>query len=255
MGKILSETIKVGSVLASITAVVYLLGFGLSARVNIMAYISLTDYLRVFLGWIVPVWGLVVLAAYFFPKCFITFRHSKETKPGSDRPTCEHQRRLNLYFKLILGILVFSVFYLVVLMLLGEDMKRIFIAATLVAVSGWLTTFSFFTRSVEDNIRIGYEKVSLMLFVPTLLIFSLGLGLSHGAIAEKTSSSIWSDFVIVTAENNLQYYGELMFSLEKFLVIRESGHTELTFLPSDRVTSIRTTVSMPYAPGLQSNKK
>lgn len=252
----LSEAIKIGSVLASIAAIIYLYGFSLSARVNILAYVSFTDYLRVAIGWILPSFGLPLLAGYCIPQFPKAVRQSKDTEPGSDCFICEYERKMNIYFKLILGLLDLSVLNLVAAVLLGVDLKMIFQFATTVAGIVCFTAFAWFTKSAEGNaIRLGHEKLSLMFLVAILVILSLGYGLAHGTVAGKTSSIV-RDFVVVTAENDSQICGELLFSFDKFVVIRESGHTELTFLPSDKVTLIRTPVSIPPStPGPQSYKK
>jgi hypothetical protein len=123
-------------------------------------------------------------------------------------------------------------------------------------VTTFFAIFMWFNKSAKNAFRPGHKKSDLIFLVSLLLIFSFGFGLSHGTVASKKTGGVVRNFVLVTAGNDSQIYGELLFSFDKFFVIRENEHNELTFLPSDKVTSIKTLVSIPSsALGHQTNKR
>lgn len=242
-GQRLSEFIKIGSVLASIAAFIYLYGFSFSAKVNILAYVSFSDYIRIAIGWILP--SLIVpLLGYFIPDYSKPVNQAKDTEAGCDCPICEYERKELKRLKQGFAILGLSILILVLTVYFVKDMKWIFKALTLVVISGWLIIYVLVTKSAENIIKIGREKNILLLFVIPFFIFSFGFGLAHGAISGKVSR-FSSDFAEVTTKNESQIYGEFMFSLEKFTVIREVGHTDLTFISTDSVESIKMPVSIP----------
>lgn len=64
--------------MASIAAIFFLYGFGKTAKVNMLAYVTLSDYLRVAVGWIVPALGLPFLAGYFGSDLTMMMRSSNQ---------------------------------------------------------------------------------------------------------------------------------------------------------------------------------
>jgi len=253
--KILTDAIKAGSALGSIAAILYLYGFGLSAKVNILAYVSLTDYIRVAVGWIVPALGLTSLAGFLTPQFIAAVQHSKKTERESVCVQCEYERRTNRLLELALGCLDLTVLLWVWLALRDADLKQIILVVTTVVLCLWTIVIIWMYKSADNAIRLGHEKFGLISICPILLIFSLGLGLSDGMIAGKKSMSS-RDNALITSASGPQIYGELLFSFDKFVVIREGGHTELTFLPSDKIKSIKIPVKLPISTqGPQSSTK
>lgn len=250
----LSDIIKAGSVLASISGILYLYGFNLSAKVNILAYVSFTDYLNVVIAWILPALGLTSLIAYFSVDFIALMKPSGEAERESDCPLCEYERHGNKNLKMALGALDLSVLLWVGLALLDVDSKQIILVVTVVVQSLWVVVVAWMYRSAENVIRIGPGNYNMISYYPLILIFSLGLGLSDGIIAGKKSMSS-RDIAVVTSATGPQIYGELLFSFDKFVVIRESGHNELTFLPSNKITSIKMPVSHPLSKQERSSPK
>lgn len=98
---------------------------------------------------------------------------------------------------------------------------------------------------MDNVIKLGLEKTKILMYVPLLLIFSFGSGLAHGSLTNKPDSKNCQFVAINGSSNSIPLRGELLFSFDKYIILRESEHQELTFLPSDKVVSIRTPVTLP----------
>lgn len=245
-GQMLSEIIKNGSVFAFIAAFFYLYGFGLSAKVNILAYVSFTDYLRVAIGWIIPALGLPFLVGWITPDVISVIYTKKETESQVSNPLHKYKHRINKIFTCTIILFVIAIVLLIVNLLQYMDLKIIFLLSTLAGISGWMTIFIWYAKSVKNVIKLGFKNIRLLIWLPPLLIFSFGSGLSHGAMPKMLISNIY-EIAVVNMDNGLQVYGELLFSFDKFTVMRESEHNELVFITSDKITSIRTPVPVPIS--------
>lgn len=244
-GESLSNALKMATVLASIASFLYLHGFGWTAKINILAYVTFSDYLKVAIGWIVPALVLPVCCGYLLPGITTKLGHLKDSSPQKSAPSA-YERRASKYFRIIFAMFALLSLLSGVLLWLGVELRFVIKIATLAGISGWLAGFTWYTKSPEILLRLNLETAALMFFVPLLLIFSFGSGLAHGAVTGKRGVTD-CDLVAINTGTGSPLCGELLFSFEKFIVIRESGRTELILLPSDKIASIQSPFPAPNA--------
>jgi hypothetical protein len=235
--KMLTDLIKAGSIIASISAILYLYGFGLSARINILAYVGLTDFIRVAIGWIAPPFCLQFVLGYFGPNMVSSLREPISTESEVGDVSFNYKRRMGVAFKCTLGFFVALTLVLTATALLHSNMKLTFMVLTLLMIVGWMMVIVWRTNSVAKLRKTSYNSVTLQLLVPIFFIYSIGSGLAHGARTGMAKSD--SDLVVVSTDSDTQLSGELLFSFDKFIVVRENGHAEITLIPYDKVTSIK----------------
>jgi hypothetical protein len=241
----LSEIIKSGSVLASIAAILFLYGFGITAKINMLVYVSFTDYLKVAIGWIVPAIGLGGLIGLFIPDFVSFLRPSKGMEPYTKTILCELERNMTRFLKFMLIFLIVLITLLILAFLFEWGLKHIFQLSTYFVISCYSTALLWYIKSADLNkLEVIVKKIYFLCYWVPFLIFSIGAGLTHGII-DKTPNLNNRDSVTISSSNGSQLFGELLFSLDKFIVIRENGRSDVTFLPSDRVISIRTPASIP----------
>lgn len=239
----LTDFIAIVSVLASLSAGAYLYGFGLAAKINILAYVTFSDYLRVAIGWIAPSLILPFLVGYFLPSATATFFSDRAPKRGSDHQEPDDQHVPNWIFKLTLATFV-SCIILLIISIWFYDIKLIFTFIKMTIIIFWIGCIAWYFKSDENIVRIGFQNARLLLLIPSLLIYSLGSGLSHGAVGTKFIRNS-GDVVAVSTENGGPIFGELLFTFDRFLVVRETGRHELTLLSSDKIVAIKTPISAP----------
>lgn len=241
----LSEIIKSGSVLGSIAAILYLYGFGLTAQINMLAYVSFTDYLKVTIAWIAPAIGLSGLIGLFIPNFVSFIRSSKELEPDAKCILDELEREGKLIFKFMLIILIIEIALIILIVLFSWGLKYIFWLSTHCVIYSYFIVLIWRTKSADiKKLRTMAGKIEIFCYCIPFLIFSLGSGLTHG-LADKSPHWKNRDFVTISTSNGSELFGELLFSLDKFIILRENGRSDVTFLPSDRVILIRTPSSIP----------
>lgn len=255
-GEFVTDIIKIGSVIASISAILHLYGFGLAANINILAYVSLTDFLKVAIGWVAPSFILQFVVGFSVPGFVSYLKPEKSSSlkvPQKDNcPYCKYENYMGKLFITTFLLLDLAIILLVIFRWFNIDSKTIFELLTFIGIAGWITLIIWCTKSTKDFTKIGYDNARLFLLGPLLLIFSVGTGLAHGSISSRLKSR---DLVSVISNNITQQYGEMLFSFEKYIVIREIGHSDITFIPSDKITSIKTSISIPTTTPLPSLKK
>lgn len=248
---VLSEIIKIGSVLASIATILYLYGFGLTAKINMLLYVNFTDYLRVAIGWIAPAIGLSGLIGFFVPDFVSVLRPTKGVEPDANREFSTVDRRFKVYLTMLL---IVPIVMISLAILFGLGLKYIFFLSTYVLIYVYLIALFWYLNLADlKKLLLLKNKINLICFCIPFLIFSIGSGLTHGLVDK---SIYWKNrnFVIINTTNGTQLSGELLFNLDKFIVIRENDRTDITFLPSDRIILLRTPTSISSLKIGSSNK-
>jgi len=244
-GKVLSESLKIGSVLASLSAFIYLYGCGLSSHVNLIAHIGFTDYLRVAVVWIIPSICLPIICGYFGPDITSSFRQPQKELPVDDLDVIIHEFHrsgLKIIYSL-LALLLFFIMALVGAIYFRLGAQLIYTILTFICIIGWITFIQLKLRNIIDCLRLGIIKYRLLQYIPILLIYCFGSGLAHGSTPSKHVNLLDQVEVFIT-DDNLHISGELLFNLDKYVVIRENGRSYITLIPHDKISIIRTSTSL-----------
>lgn len=254
--KAITEAITITSVIASIAAIVHLYGVGLSAKVNMLAYVGLHDYLRVAIGWIIPSIIPTFMFGYSITSIIdITTKNNKainvEKFDCSDCNNCFiHKYEINILkiFKISIFILLISLLCNILFIKVFGLFSRESIAfTTLSLILCFISFFSWYISSVKRMVKHDLDNIFPFFFITILLIYSFGSGLSQGSMESKINKTTINK-VIIDTDKDSKISGELLFALEKFIVIRETDHSELTFIATDSVILIKTPAIPPSVP-------
>ena len=244
-GQLVTDLLKIATVIASISAVFHLYAFGITAKVNILAYVSLTDFLRVAIVWIAPT-CLIQILAYFMGSAFTVIKNTSKSEHGTQTDKepcifCVFERKAKKLLVVALFTLDLATFAIDLSVWFNTGARHFYELLTLNLMLLWLCVviwyISSLKRALNNNFMAYFDYIT---FVPILFIISVGSGLAHGANTLRVKTS---DVVSVTVGSDV-HRGELLFSFEKFVVVREFDREYITLIPADKVTSIRTAFNL-----------
>lgn len=240
-GQLVTDLLKIGSVIASISAILHLYAFGITAKVNILAYVSLTDFLRVAIVWIAPA-CLIQILSFFMASAISAIKNTSklehERQPNKEYCIfCKFEKKTKKYLAVTLVLLDLTVILIDVSVWFKLGAKQVYELLTISSMTLWLCAVLWYMSSVKrmlsSNVSLTY--FDYIFYVPILLIISVGSGLAHGASTPRIKTS---DVVSITVGSDV-HRGELLFSFEKFVVVREFDREYITLFPADKVTSLR----------------
>lgn len=239
-GQLVTDLLKIASVIASISAVFHLYAFSITAKVKILSYVSLTDFLRVAIVWIAPTCVIQILG-YFLGSAFAVLENTSksELETQADKEPCIFCRfEKKIKRLLIIALIAFNITILLLNLSLWFNLstRQIYEILTANFMACWFCAVIWYISSLKRALKSNFfSYMDYVIFIPLLIILSVGSGLAHGA---STTRIKLSDVVSVTSGNEI-HRGELLFSFEKFVVVREFDREYITLIPADKITSLR----------------
>jgi len=163
-------------------------------------------------------------------KCSEYIREKTDKYEENMRKLFENCKKL-LLLTLILMLLVIYFF---------RNLQLSLFTFNIVILSLWILSFSNHVKSTKNVTKIfkDMDNRNYIFYYKYLSPLIIGIafvtGCSHGALPWK-DKYIFSDLAMVETIDNFQVYGEILFFLDKVVVLREQGHKELLILPEGRI--------------------
>jgi len=236
---------KIGEIIGLISAtsfgltVVYVYAYSIPLRFDLLQYLTLNDYLRLAVTWLVPVAmalgaGLLIEASFSRAERGMT---EEEIIAASPHPRFRRAFRGGSQ-KVFPAVLALAVVLDTVLLLLKQFPKPLYFQ--LWAIAGpylWFAAIEWYSKERKLIAHWSKARLAWTLFFPALIIFSFFLGLSKGEAAKGPASSKNIARVFVLGQTD-PLAGRILFILDDYVLLLPDNGREVHAIPKTQISLI-----------------
>ena len=235
----ITELLSLGTASAFILAIVYVYGYSTVLGLNVFAYFSISDYLRLSIEWLTPVF--IILAIGGLITKFFT-RIERDATEEELIKTSSYQRFMRAFRKSgdVVGpvaIVIIAILYTALSFFIEIPRSQLYILWAAAGAVLWVGLVRWYAK--EPRLVVGWSDkwFGFILFFPALAIFTF-FGGKWGAESGYRVFSKATDVQVVFKAQGEPFTGQILFLLDEYVLLRRKNQDQVIIVPKAEIKMI-----------------
>jgi len=241
----ISELVSIVSAGTFLLSLLYVYGYSVELGLNLFLYFQLTDYLRLAIEWLTPLLTVGLIGGLVHKFFTRVERGASEEEIAATSPNPEFTRKFRRYGDagLTVVIVVAALFNTGLSLFAEVPRERLYFLWGIAGFMMWLAAVNWYMKEPRLVKHWGKQWTLVVTLLPALAIFSFFAGL-HGATTGHRFMGARAD-VEVLPKGSEPVTGQLLFTLEDYILLRVDETRRITVIPKGEIVRILYPKSAP----------